>query len=458
MSTMKIIIVGCGKVGSTLVEQLDKEGHDVAIIDKNAQKIQNLTNLHDILGVVGNGASYSTQIEAGIKDADLLVAVTDSDELNLLCCTIAKQVGNCATIARVRTPDYSREVAYLREKLGLAMIINPELETANVAARILALPTALEVNSFAHGQAEMTKLKIPEGNLLDGMPIMSLGKHLDQNIVDNVIICAVERDGEVKIPSGSYTLQAGDTISFVATRPVARRFLEKIGFKTKHVNNTMIIGGGKAAYYLAAQLLNMGIDVKIIESNRERCEQLSVLLPKAVIINGDGTDEELLTEEGLPYAESFVPLTGIDEENILLTLHAKAVSNAKVITKINRIAFKDAIAKLDLGSVVYPRFITAEAIIAYVRAKSNSRGSNIETLFHVFDARAEAIEFRVNDASSVTGIPLMNLKLKKDLIISFINRGGNILIPSGQDTIEVGDTVMVVTTHTGFQDIVDIMA
>ena len=458
MSTMKIIIVGCGKVGSTLVEQLDKEGHDVAIIDKNAQKIQNLTNLHDILGVVGNGASYSTQIEAGIKDADLLVAVTDSDELNLLCCTIAKQVGNCATIARVRTPDYSREVAYLREKLGLAMIINPELETANVAARILALPTALEVNSFAHGQAEMTKLKIPEGNLLDGMPIMSLGKHLDQKIVDNIIICAVERDGEVKIPSGSYTLQAGDTISFVATRPVARRFLEKIGFKTKHVNNTMIIGGGKAAYYLAAQLLNMGIDVKIIESNRERCEQLSVLLPKAVIINGDGTDEELLTEEGLPYAESFVPLTGIDEENILLTLHAKAVSNAKVITKINRIAFKDAIAKLDLGSVVYPRFITAEAIIAYVRAKSNSRGSNIETLFHVFDARAEAIEFRVNDASSVTGIPLMNLKLKKDLIISFINRGGNILIPSGQDTIEVGDTVMVVTPHTGFQDIVDIMA
>ena len=458
MSTMKIIIVGCGKVGSTLVEQLDKEGHDVAIIDKNAQKIQNLTNLHDILGVVGNGASYSTQIEAGIKDADLLVAVTDSDELNLLCCTIAKQVGNCATIARVRTPDYSREVAYLREKLGLAMIINPELETANVAARILALPTALEVNSFAHGQAEMTKLKIPEGNLLDGMPIMSLGKHLDQKIVDNIIICAVERDGEVKIPSGSYTLQVGDTISFVATRPVARRFLEKIGFKTKHVNNTMIIGGGKAAYYLAAQLLNMGIDVKIIESNRERCEQLSVLLPKAVIINGDGTDEELLTEEGLPYAESFVPLTGIDEENILLTLHAKAVSNAKVITKINRIAFKDAIAKLDLGSVVYPRFITAEAIIAYVRAKSNSRGSNIETLFHVFDARAEAIEFRVNDASSVTGIPLMNLKLKKDLIISFINRGGNILIPSGQDTIEVGDTVMVVTTHTGFQDIVDIMA
>ena len=247
-------------------------------------------------------------------------------------------------------------------------------------------------------------------------------------------------------------------ISFVAARSVAKKFLEKIGFKTKRVNNTMIIGGGKAAYSLAAQLLSRNIDVKIIETDRTRCEELNVLLPKAVIINGDGTDEELLREEGLPYAESFVPLTGIDEENILLTLHARAVSNAKVITKINRIAFKEAINRLDLGSVVYPRYITAEAIIAYVRAKSNSRGDNIETLYHIFDSRAEAIEFRVTNACSVTGVPLMQLSMKKDLIISFISRGGKILIPSGQDTIEVGDSVMVVTTHTGFNDISDILA
>jgi len=458
MNTLKIIIVGCGKVGSTLVERLTQEGHDISIIDKDQDAVQTLTGLYDIIGIVGNGASYSIQMEADIHSADLLIAVTDSDELNLLCCTIAKQVGNCGTIARVRTPDYSREVGYLREKLGLTMIINPELETANEAARILYLPTALEVNSFAHGQAEMTKLKIPAGNVLDGMKIADLGKSLDKTIVDDIIICAVERDGHVHIPSGSSQLQTGDVISFVAARSVAKKFLEKIGFKTKRVNNTMIIGGGKAAYYLAAQLLGRGIDVKIIENDRTRCEELNVLLPKAVIINGDGTDEELLREEGLPYAESFVPLTGIDEENILLTLHARAVSNAKVITKINRIAFKEAINRLDLGSVVYPRYITAEAIIAYVRAKSNSRGDNIETLYHIFDSRAEAIEFRVTDASGVTGVPLMQLSMKKDLIISFISRGGKILIPSGQDTIEVGDTVMVVTTHTGFNDISDILA
>ncbi len=448
MNTLKIIIVGCGKVGSTLVERLTQEGHDISIIDKDPDAVQTLTGLYDIIGIVGNGASYSIQMEADIHSADLLIAVTGSDELNLLCCTIAKQVGNCATIARVRTPDYSREVGYLREKLGLTMIINPELETANETARILYLPTALEVNSFAHGQVEMTKLKIPADNVLDGMKIADLGRSLDKNIVDNIIICAVEREGHVHIPSGSSHLQAGDVISFVAARSVAKKFLEKIGFKTKRVNNTMIIGGGKAAYYLAAQLLSRNIDVKIIETDRTRCEELNVLLPKAVIINGDGTDEELLREEGLPYAESFVPLTGIDEENILLTLHARAVSNAKVITKIN----------LDLGSVVYPRYITAEAIIAYVRAKSNSRGDNIETLYHIFDSRAEAIEFRVTNACSVTGVPLMQLSMKKDLIISFISRGGKILIPSGQDTIEVGDSVMVVTTHTGFNDISDILA
>ena len=219
----------------------------------------------------------------------------------------------------------------------------------------------------------------------------------------------------------------------------------------------MIIGGGKAAYYLAKQLLNMGISVKIIENDRERCEELSILLPKAIIINGDGTDTELLKEEGIEYAESFVALTGIDEENILLTLHARQVSNAKVITKINRITFHDVISNLDLGSVVYPRYITSEAIIAYVRAKQNSMGSNIETLYHMFDHRVEAIEFRVDEESKVTNIPLMNLSLKKDLLISFINRSGSIIIPSGQDCIQVGDTVMIVTTHTGFNDILDIL-
>ncbi len=450
---LRIIIVGCGKVGVTLVEQLSREGHDITIIDKNMEKIQAVSNLYDVMGLAGNGASYSLQMEAGIENADLIIAVTDSDELNLLCCTVAKRVGNCAAIARVRNPDYSREVVYLREKLGLALIINPELEAAREVARILYMPTALEVNTFAHGQAEMIKFKVPKGNKLAGMTIGLLGT----DITENILICAVERGGEVYIPSGNFRVEAGDIVSFVASRMMAKSFLNHIGFKTNQVKDCMIIGGGKAAYYLAKQLLHMNISTKIIESSRARCEELSILLPKAIIINGNGTDEELLKEEGIEYVESFVPLTGIDEENIMLTLHARQVSNAKVITKINQSTFRNVINTLDLDSVIYPRYITSEAIIAYVRAKKDSMDSNIETLYHMFDHRVEAIEFRVYEKSNVTGIPLKDLSLKKELLISFINRHGEIIIPSGHDSIEVGDTVMIVTTHTGFNDIQDIL-
>lgn len=452
---LQIIIVGCGKVGRTLVEQLSKEGHDITIVDKDAEKVQAISSLYDVMGITGNGASYSVQMDAGIENTDLLVAVTDSDELNLLCCTVAKRVGNCAAIARVRTPDYSMEASYLRDKLGLAMIINPELEASREIGRILYVPTALEVNSFAHGQAEMIKIKVPEKNMLAGKKIVQIGREVE--MMDKILICAVERGEEVYIPSGDFQIEAGDIVSFVAPRMRAKAFLERIGFKTNQVKNCMIIGGGKAAYYLAKQLLHMGISVKIIENDKKRCEELSIHLPKAVIINGNGSDEELLKEEGITRTESFVPLTGIDEENIMLTMYARHVSNAKVITKINRIAFREVINSLDLGSVIYPRYITSEAIIAYVRAKKDSMDSNIETLYHMFDSRVEAIEFRVYKKSAVTGIPLMNLKLKNNLLISFINRNSEIIIPSGHDTIEVGDTVMIVTTHTGFNDLQDIL-
>ena len=451
---LRIIIVGCGKVGRTLVEQLSQEGHDITIVDRDGQKAQALANLYDIMGVQGNGASYSVLKEAGIETADLLIAVTQSDELNLLCCTVGKQVANCAAIARVRTPDYSREVGYLREKLGLAMIINPEMEAAAEAARILYLPTALEIDSFAHGQADLIKFKVPEGNVLDGMNLITLG----QRIAPDILICAAERDGKVIIPRGQYTIRAGDILSFAASRAVGKKFLEDIGFKTNRVRNAMLIGGGRAAYYLARQLLSMGIQVKILEINRERCEELSVLLPKAVIINGDGTSEELLREEGIERAEAVVALTGIDEENILLTLFARRVSQAKTITKINRITFQDVINNLDLGSVIYPKYITSEAIIRYVRAMRESMDSNIETLYHMFDHRAEAVEFRVDAPSGVTDIPLKDLRLKDSLLVCAIYRDGKVRIPNGQDAIRVGDTIMVVTTHTGFSDIRDILA
>ena len=450
---LKIIIVGCGKVGANLVDQLSKEGHDITVIDKKAEKIQDITNTYDVMGLVGNGASYSTQMEAGIEETDLIIAVTDSDELNLLCCTVAKRVGKCAAIARVRTPDYSEETGYLREQLGLALIINPELEAAREVARILYLPTALEVNSFAHGQAELVKFKVPEGNLLNGLSLAYLGK----NITNDILICAVERNGEVYMPNGDFVLQSGDVVSFVSERHIARDFLKQIGLATRQVKDTMIIGTSKAAYYLAKELLNMGISVKIIEKEKENCESLSVKLPKAIIINGDGTDPDILKEEGIETVQSFIPLTGIDEENIMLTLYAKQVSKAKVVTKINRVNYKQVINNLDLGSLVYPKYITSEAIIAYVRAKKNSMGSNIETLYHMFDSRVEAIEFIVEENSKVSGVPIKDLKLKKDVLISFINHNGHIIIPTGNDEIEDGDTVMIVTKNTGFTGIDDIV-
>lgn len=450
---LKIIIVGCGKVGANLVDQLSKEGHDITVIDKKAEKIQDITNIYDVMGLVGNGASYSTQMEAGIEETDLIIAVTDSDELNLLCCTVAKRVGKCAAIARVRTPDYSEETGYLREQLGLALIINPELEAAREVARILYLPTALEVNSFAHGQAELVKFKVPEGNLLNGLSLAYLGK----NITNDILICAVERNGEVYMPNGDFVLHSGDVVSFVSERHIARDFLKQIGLATRQVKDTMIIGASKAAYYLAKELLNMGISVKIIEKEKENCESLSVKLPKAIIINGDGTDPDILKEEGIETVQSFIPLTGIDEENIMLTLYAKQVSKAKVVTKINRVNYKQVINNLDLGSLVYPKYITSEAIIAYVRAKKNSIGSNIETLYHMFDSRVEAIEFIVEENSKVSGVPIKDLKLKKDVLISFINHNGHIIIPTGNDEIEDGDTVMIVTKNTGFTGIDDIV-
>ena len=457
---LSIIIVGCGKVGLTLVEQLSREGHDITVIDRNRELVEYISGTYDVMGVVGNGASYSTQKDAGIENTDLIIAVTESDELNLLCCTVAKRVSGCSAIARVRTPDYSQDVSYLQERLGLAMIFNPELESAREAARMLSLPTALEIASFAHGQAELVTFKIPKDNKLDGMKLWDMSKSIPADIERSVVICAVERGSEVYIPSGNFQMQCGDVISFVSTAKIARKFLRSIGFKTRQVRSTMIIGGGRSSYYLAQELLSMGMEVKIIEKRKDRADELGMLLPNANIINGDGTNEDLLKEEGIEYAESFVALTGIDEENILLTLHARNVSNAKVITKINRITFRDAINTLDLGSVIYPRYITSEAIVAYVRAKHNSMNSNVETLNYICNNRVEAVEFRVNEDSAVTGTMLKDLKplMKKDILIASINRGGQILIPSGVDTIEAGDTVMIVTTHSGFNDIRDILA
>lgn len=450
---MKIIIVGCGKIGTTLAEQLSSEHHDLVVIDTNPQKIQQLSESIDVMGIVDNGASINVLSDAGIEDAHLLIAVTGSDELNLLCCVIAKKVSKCHTIARVRNPLYNKERNFIRKSLGITMIINPELASAIEISRLLRFPSAIELDTFAKGRVELLKFKLLPEFRLSGMSVMEIVDKLRCN----VLICGVERGEEVFIPSGNFILQDNDLISIMASPKNSASFFKKVGIHTHQVKNALIVGGGTLGYYLAALLIDLKIEVRIVENNQERCQQLSELLPEATVICGDGTDKKLLLQEGLTQTESFITLTNMDEENIFLSLFAKKNSKAKLITKVNRIAFDDIIDGLDIGSVIYPKYITADYILQYVRAMENSLSSNVETLYHILDNQAEALEFSVKEASSVTDIPLSQLNLKENLLIACINRNGSIQIPRGQDTIQVGDTVIIVTSVKGLRDLKDIL-
>ena len=450
---MEVIIIGCGKVGLTLAEQLGKEDHNLVLVDTSAERIQTISEEVDALKLVGNGASVKTQMEAGVITADILIAVTGSDELNLLCCLIAKKAGHCHTIARVRNPVYSDEINFIKEHLGISMIINPELATAMEISKILRFPSAIKIDTFAKGRVELLKFKIKPEFRLNGLSIMDL----DSQLRCDVLVCGVERGDQVTIPDGNFVLQDEDKLSILASPRNSAEFFRKIGIQTNRVKNSMIVGGGTIAYYLAKQLSAMHVQVKIVERDKKRCELLTELLEDALIINGDGADKRLLLEEGLMNAESFVTLTNMDEENVLLSLFARDNSQAKLVTKVNRIAFDELISKLDVGSVIYPKYITADYIIQYVRAMQNSIGSNVETLYHILDGKAEALEFNIHEESPATGTSLMELDLKSNLLIGCINRGGEVHIPRGQDSIQPGDTVIVVTTQKGLHDIRDIL-
>lgn len=450
---MRIIVVGCGNVGATLAEQLSQEGHNITVIDTRERLVQELSNTFDVMGIIGNGASFSVQAQAGIHEADLLIAVTGSDELNLLCCLIAKKAGGCHTIARVRNPVYSREIGYIKEELGLSMVINPEYAAAMEIGRVLKFPSAVKIDTFAKGRIELIRYRIVEGSILHNMPL----KDISTKLHCDVLVCVVERGEEVVIPDGNFVLQEKDEISIVASAQNVMKLFKKMGAATTRAKNAIIVGGGETAYYLAKQLLSIGVEVKIIDKDKERCEELSELLPEAMIIYGDGTDRELLLEEGMAHTEAFVTLTNFDEENIMLTLFAKSLSKAKLITKVHRIAYDEIIDELDLGTVIYPKYITAESIIQYVRAMQNSIGSNIETLYRLNDNRVEAMEFIVKEESPVVGIPLQQLNLKENILICCINHKGNIITPGGQSIISVGDTVVIVTIIKGLHDIKDIL-
>lgn len=451
---MNTIIIGCGKVGKKLAEKLSQEANqNITVVDVRYNVVQDIINQHDAMGVVGNGASVEVLLEAGIKTADILIAVTGSDEVNLLTCLIAKKTGNCQTIARVRKPEYNNELYLFKEDLGLAMAINPELTAANEMARALRFPSAIEIDTFAKGKVEILKFKVAEGSVLDNMSVWEINSKLNTDI----LVCGVERGEEAFIPGGDFIIKKGDRVSIVAAPLNGSDFFKKIGVRTNRVRDTIIVGGGETAYYLASKLIHRGIKVKLIEKDEERCNELCQLLPKATIINADGTENKVLLEEGIENAESFVSLTNIDEENIMLSLFAKSKMDGKVITKVNRISYDEVIAGMDLDTVIYPKEITAEYIVRFVRAKENSLDCDIETMHLIFDGKAEALEFSIKDNSPVAGISLEKLPIKKNVIVASIYRKGKVFIPRGQDKIMAGDTVIVVTTRMGFKKISDIL-
>lgn len=451
---MNIIVAGLGKVGVKLVERLSKEDNiNVTAVDVRKNVIESVVNTYDVMGVIGSGTSIDILLDAGVKEADVLIAATGSDEINLLTCLIARKTGGCKTIARVRDPQYSKEIHLFKEDLGLAMIINPEYIAATEMARILRFPSAIDIDTFAKGRVEILKFKVKEDSELDGLKLMDFRN----KIGGEVLVCGVERDDEAFIPGGNFEIKAGDLVSIVASVEEAAAFFKKIGVKTNKVKDCMIIGGGTTAVYLANRLIKAGIDVKIIEQNTARCEELCSLVPKATIINADGTENNILLEEGLENAESVVTLTNIDEGNILLSLYAKTKTEGKVITKINKIAFDEVISNLGLDSIIYPKEITADYIVRFVRALNNTIGSNVETMHYILDGKAEALEFNVAENSPIANKTIETLALKDGILIACINRKGTIITPKGKDMICAGDTVIVVTIHKGFEDISDIL-
>jgi len=451
---MNIIIVGCGKVGQKITEMLSLENeHNITIIDPDYSVVSDLTNEYDIMGVEGSGTSIDILTEAGIENADILIAVTGSDEINIITCLIAKKAGNCKTIARVRRPEYRKEINLIKDELGLAMVINPELAAASEIARLIRFPSAIQIDTFAKGRVEILKFKISEDSPLCDLRIADMSTKLKSEI----LVCGVERGEEAAIPRGDFVLKEGDKISIVGSYENVTEFFKKIGFKMQTIRDTTIVGGGETAYYLAKQLITTGVRVKIIEKDAKRCGELCELLPKATIINGDGTDTRVLMEEGLEGAGSFVTLINIDEENIMLSLFAKSKTDGKIITKINKIAYDEVIKGLDLDAIIYPKNITAEYIVRFVRATNNSLGNNIETMHFILDGKAEALEFKIEKDSPVADITLENLSLKQNVLIACINRGTKVFMPHGKDVIKAGDNVIVVTTSHGFEDISDIL-
>jgi len=450
---MKIIVVGCGKVGIAIVEQLVSEGHTITIIDINKEKLNSRLNGLDVLTYCGDGCSSTTLVGAGIEQTDLFIATMDSDEMNLLSCVIAKKKGNCKTIARVRNPIYNTESEFLMKELDINMVVNPELMTAYEFARIFKFPYASQIDTFLGDRVEMVHFKIKPDSSLKGTKLMDMrSKH---NC--NVLISMVERNDEVFIPDGHFVLEEGDVVGAVGTMREIYAFFKKFGFATKKASNVIIVGGGKTGFYLARNLIASGVSIKIIENNKDRCDFLAENLPDADIICADGTAKEILLEEGIENAAGLAALTSIDEENILLSLNAMSLTDVKTATKVSRTNFEEVINRMNLDTIIFPNKLVSDRILSYVRSLQYTMGSNIEYFRRLGGGKAEALTFRINENALITGIPLAELKMKKGVLICIISRKGKNIIPSGSDTLEVGDRVIIIHTKVDIKSIDDVL-
>ncbi|MBP3380128.1 MAG: Trk system potassium transporter TrkA [Ruminococcus sp.] len=447
---MEIIIVGGGKVGGALAEVLCDE-HNVVVVDRNEKRITSLTNDFDVKGVTGNCLRTDILDSADVAKCNIFIAVTDSDEVNILSCLIARKMKARHCIARVRNPEFDKQLVFMREELGISMMVNPDYDSANEIAKILRYPEAINIESFANGRVDLAEIKITSGSILENIALTQLSRRLRLD----VLICAVQRGEEVIIPHGNFVLKAGDKIHMTASHSNMVKFFKSISsaYREKRVKSAVLIGGGRVGYHLAQQLREMGVKVKIIESDETRCDELSERLNRVSIIHGDGTNHDVIREERVYEADAVVSLTGIDEENILMSLLAKNNGVEKVVTKVNRMNLMQLSETLDLDSIISPKTITVNQILQYVRAKQNSEGNNITTLYRLVNDRLEAIEFVVRERREYIGIPLKKLKLREGLLIVSIVRGNELIIPKGDDCLMVNDSVVVVTTNKGFGDL-----
>lgn len=449
---MYIIIVGLGKLGSTLTKQLSTEGHDIVVVDPDNSVVSSTVDAYDVMGICGNGATYEVLKEAGAAKAKLIIASTGSDELNILCCLFAKHMGTENTIARVRNPDYAGQSQFLRNDLGISMTVNPEYETANEISRIIRFPSAANLDSFAGGRVEIARVRIHSDNPLCDMPIHEMRKKTKAK----VIICAVQRNESVFIPSGDFVLHCDDVISITGTRAELSSFMKQTGVYKQKIKNVMIVGGGRIAYYLAKLLSDTGRNIKLIELNDERCQHMSDMLDDVTVIHGDGTDQDILEEQCIDGQDALIALTGIDEENIIVSMYAESKGVNKVITKVNRHSYS-ILNDIGLETVVSPQIVAGNLVTRYVRALHNSAGnSQIQTLYKLVGGKVEAAEFIVPEDAGYLNIPFKELELMPNLLIGCIIRNGKIIFPGGDDVMKANDSVIVVTAGRIIEDLHDI--